>query len=57
MRLFLEEADKMGNLNQILDEAGFLERNRKLEGPKFVSTPKNVFAFALGACQSLAGFS
>lgn len=36
VRLFLEEADKMGTLNQILEEAGFLKRNSKLECPKFI---------------------
>ena len=30
VRLFLEEADKLGTLDQILKEAGFLKRNRKL---------------------------
>lgn len=36
--LFLEEAEKLGTLEQILEEAGFLKRRGKLEGPKFVST-------------------
>ena len=37
VRLFLEEADKMGTLDQILEEAGYLKRKSKLQGPKFVS--------------------
>ena len=40
VRLFLEEADKLGTLDQILEEAGFLKRNRKLEGPKLISSSK-----------------
>ena len=38
VRLFLEEADKMGTLNQILREAGYLMRKSKLRGPKFIGT-------------------
>jgi predicted RNase H-like HicB family nuclease len=38
VRLFLEEAGKMGTLEQILEEAGYLKRRGKLEGPKLVST-------------------
>jgi predicted RNase H-like HicB family nuclease len=38
--LFLEEADKMGTLNQILEEAGFFKHDDKLEGPTFVSTQR-----------------
>ena len=38
--LFLEEADKLGTLNQILKEAGFFKHDDKLEGPKFVSTQR-----------------
>jgi predicted RNase H-like HicB family nuclease len=40
VRLFLEEAEKLGTLQQILEEAGYLMRNRKMEGPKFVSTQR-----------------
>lgn len=40
VRLFLEEADKIGTLSQILDEAGFLKHDDKLEGPEFVSTQR-----------------
>ena len=38
VRLFLEEAEKKGSLNQILEEAGFVERKEKFEGPKFITT-------------------
>jgi predicted RNase H-like HicB family nuclease len=40
VRLFLEEADKIGTLSQILDEAGFFKRDDRLEGPEFVSTQR-----------------
>ncbi len=37
VRLFLEEAEKLGTLQQILSEAGFIEHNSKFEGPKLVT--------------------
>jgi predicted RNase H-like HicB family nuclease len=40
VRLFLEEAEKLGTVQQILEEAGYLVRNHKAEGPKFVSTQR-----------------
>ena len=36
VRLFVEEAEKMGTLDRILDEAGFVRRKQKLEGPRFI---------------------
>ena len=39
-RLFLEEAERMGTLDQILEEAGYSKRRSKLEGPKFVGTQR-----------------
>jgi len=38
VRLFLEEAGRMGTLEQILDEAGYLKRKHGLEGPRLIST-------------------
>lgn len=38
VRLFLEEAERMGTLAQILEEAGYLKRRSRLEGPKFIGT-------------------
>ena len=35
--LFLEEGEKMGNLNQILEEAGYTKRKTRMESPKFIS--------------------
>jgi predicted RNase H-like HicB family nuclease len=40
VHLFLEEAGKMGTLDQILEEAGFTRRRSKLEGPKFIGTER-----------------
>ena len=40
VHLFLEEAEKMGTLDQILQEAGYSKRRSKLEGPKFVGTQR-----------------
>jgi len=40
VRLFLEEAEKKGSLHQILAEAGFVRRNNRLVGPRFVLTQR-----------------
>jgi predicted RNase H-like HicB family nuclease len=40
VRLFLEEAEKMGTLEQILDEAGYLRRKSKLEAPRLIATQR-----------------
>ena len=40
VRLFLEEAEKKGSLKQILAEAGFVQRQEKMEGPKFIATQR-----------------
>jgi len=40
VRLFLEQAAKMGTLDQILAEAGYSRRNSKLEGPKYIGTER-----------------
>jgi hypothetical protein len=40
VRLFLEEAEKMGTLEQILEEAGYSKRNRKIAGPKSISVQR-----------------
>jgi len=38
VRLFLEEAEKKGSLNQILKEAGFVRRKQTLVGPRPVTS-------------------
>jgi len=40
VRLFLDEAGKMGTLEQILAEAGYLKRKSKLQGPRFITTQR-----------------
>ncbi len=39
-RLFLEEAGKMGTLEQILEEAGYSRTKRKVASPKFISVQR-----------------
>ena len=38
VRLFLDEAERMGTLGQILREAGYLRHGKQWVGPKFVAT-------------------
>ena len=38
VRLFIEEAEKNGSLQHVLEESGFVRRRRKLEGPRLVTT-------------------
>jgi predicted RNase H-like HicB family nuclease len=38
--LFLEQAEKMGTLGQILEEAGYSKTKHKMAGPKFVSVQR-----------------
>jgi hypothetical protein len=40
VRLFLEEAEKKGSLEEILAEAGFIRRHNRLVGPRFVLTQR-----------------
>ncbi len=40
VRLFLEEAERMGSLGQILAEADYLKRRSKLHGPKFLGAQR-----------------
>jgi hypothetical protein len=37
VRLFLEEAERMGTLEQILEEAGYGKRKQKIARPNFIS--------------------
>jgi hypothetical protein len=39
VRLFLEQADKMGTLGRILQEAGYSKTNRKF-APKFITVQR-----------------
>lgn len=38
--LLFEEAERMGSLEQILEEAGHLKSKSKLEGPQFIRTQR-----------------
>jgi hypothetical protein len=40
VRLFLEEAEKMGTLEQVLEEAGYSKTKRKIASPKFISVQR-----------------
>jgi hypothetical protein len=40
VRLFMEEAEKMGTLEQILEEAGYSKSKRKIASPKFISVQR-----------------
>ena len=45
VRLFLEEAEKKGSLEEILKEAGFVQHKKRLEGPKFITTQRVTLPF------------
>ena len=40
VRLFLDEAEKMGTLEQILEEAGYSKTKQKIASPKFISVQR-----------------
>jgi predicted RNase H-like HicB family nuclease len=40
VRLFIEEAEKLGTLEQILEEAGYSKRKSKIEAPKYISVQR-----------------
>ena len=40
VRLFLEEAEKIGTLEQILEEAGYGKSKQKLARPNFISVQR-----------------
>jgi len=40
VRLFLEEAERMGTLTQILSEAGYTQGKHKIAGPKYISVQR-----------------
>jgi predicted RNase H-like HicB family nuclease len=47
VRLFLEEAEKMGTLEQILQEAGYSKTKQKIASPKFISVQRVTLPFQL----------
>ena len=52
VRLFVEEADKMGTLKEILDEAGFSRHDDTMEGPEFVSLQQDLPGSSFAGCQA-----
>jgi hypothetical protein len=56
VRLFLEEAEKMGTLEQILEEAGYSKTKQKITGPKFSKRAARDSPTTAHACQSLVLF-
>jgi predicted RNase H-like HicB family nuclease len=44
VRLFLEEAEKMGTLDQILEEAGYRKTKQKITRPQFISVQRVTLA-------------
>ena len=47
VRLFLEEAERMGTLTQILEEAGYSKTKQKFAAPKFISMQRMSLPFPL----------
>lgn len=47
VRLFLEEAEKMGTLEQILEEAGYSKRNQRIASPNFISVQRVTLPLSL----------
>lgn len=52
VRLFLEEAEKMGTLEEILEEAGYVRRKHMFEGPKFVGMQRVTLSLPPAHAQS-----
>jgi len=52
VRLFLEEAEKMGTLEQILEEAGYVKRRDRLEGPRMISLERASLELPLADAQA-----
>jgi hypothetical protein len=52
VRIFLEEAEKKGSLQQILKEAGFSRRRRTLVGPKLVDSMRITLPLPLSHAQT-----
>lgn len=56
VRLFLEECEKMGTLERVLQEAGYAKSGQKLRSPKLVSMQQISLPLPLTHGQSLALF-
>ena len=40
VRLFLEEAERMGTLAQILEEAGYVRRKARIDSPRYIGVER-----------------
>ena len=47
VRLFLEEAENMGTLERILEEAGYTKTRQKVAGPKFIGVQRLTLSLPL----------
>lgn len=47
VRLFLEEAEKLGTLEQILEEAGYNKKNHRIASPNFISVQRVTLPLSL----------
>jgi predicted RNase H-like HicB family nuclease len=47
VRLFLEEAERMGTLEQILKEAGYSRTKSRIASPKFISVQRVTLPLSL----------
>lgn len=50
--MFLEEAEKMGTLEQILEDAGYSKGKRKVASPKFISVQRVTLETATSNCST-----
>jgi len=55
-RLFLEEAEKAGSLEAILEEAGYRRAKARLQGPKLISVQRVSMPLPLVHAKGLARF-
>jgi predicted RNase H-like HicB family nuclease len=47
VRLFLEEAEKLGTLEQILEESGYNKKTRRIASPNFISVQRVTLPLSL----------
>jgi predicted RNase H-like HicB family nuclease len=52
VRLFLEEAEKMDTLDQILQEAGYSKTKQKIASPRFISVQRLTLALPLALAKA-----
>jgi predicted RNase H-like HicB family nuclease len=52
VRLFLEEAERKGSLDEILKEAGFSRHRHTLVGPKLIHTSRTTMPFNISHAEA-----